>query len=50
MSIEQPEGAFTPTLEEIENLIIDTVLLGQVSTHEIRRSVEELLMNIEAQQ
>ena len=50
MYLEQPEGSFTPIIEEIENLIINAVMTRKLTTQEIREAVEELLSNFEAQQ
>ena len=50
MYLEQPEGSFTPIIEEIENLIINAVMTRKLTTQEIRETVEELLSNFEAQQ
>ena len=50
MYLEQPEEAFTPIIQEIENLIINAVMTRKLTTQEIREAVEELLTNFEAQQ
>ena len=50
MYLEQPEGATTPIIEEIENLIINAVVTRKLTTQEIREAVEELLINFETQQ
>ena len=50
MYLEQPEGSFTPIIQEIENLIINAVMTRKLTTQEIREAVEELLSNFEAQQ
>ena len=50
MYLEQPEGSFTPIIQEIENLIINAVMTRKLTTQEIREAVEELLTNFEAQQ
>jgi hypothetical protein len=47
MHLEQPEGSFTPVIEEIENLIINAIMTRKLTTQEIRESIEELLTNFE---
>tara|TARA_R110000787_G_scaffold187719_1_gene299626 strand:+ start:359 stop:529 length:171 start_codon:yes stop_codon:yes gene_type:complete len=49
MYLEQPEGSFTPIIEEIESLIINVVMSRKHTTQEIREAVEELLTSFEAQ-
>jgi|TARA_R110002072_G_scaffold266507_1_gene425396 hypothetical protein len=50
MYLKQPEGATTPIIEEIENLIINAVDNKELTIQEIREAVEDLLLNLWLQQ